>query len=121
MASETLYFVLSFALVIGWVLHLINLRHVKLYGKNVYGQTYTSGSIEHRTFKKLMSAKALAITGLIGLALVANLAYDVYRILHLGKPAYAQFILIYFSLGMILFSVIMFIIVRDKMAKVFKK
>jgi hypothetical protein len=115
MAGETYYFAFSLIAVIGIVLHVVNLVYLKNTGKTILGDEFKPDTAGYKKFKNLTSGRAIATTSFIGLIFTANLIYDVYRILHLDKPDYARFILIYFSIGTILFAVIMLFVMRERL------
>lgn len=114
MAGETYYFAFSLIAIIGMVLHIINLTYFKLKGKTILGEEFKPGTDGYKKFKHLTSVQGVTITALIGVILVVNMAYCIYRILHLDNPEYARFIL-YFSIGLVLFTVVMFAVMRDKL------
>lgn len=117
MASETYYFFFSIILVIGAVFYILNLVYFRVLNKTLYGQEYKPGTPENMRVRKLASNRNIVTCCAIAFVFVANLAYDIHRLLRLSNRSYAHSILIYAPISCILFSIMMFFVVRNNIDK----
>lgn len=83
MAGEALYYIFSLIIFLGIALYLINLILIRTRGGTTFGLSFKPGTAEHKRVVKLASNRSIAITAVLGLVLMTNLAYDVNRLLHL--------------------------------------
>ncbi len=95
MAPETYYYFFSLIAVIAVLTHVSNMLFFRAKNKTIFGQKYKIGSVEYLRLKKYSSTPYLTFACLLELLFATNLVYDIHRILNLGKPEYAHFILIF--------------------------
>ena len=95
MAPETYYFFFSIIVALTSVLFMLIMSYYRLKGKTILGDLYKKGSVEDNYMRKYSSNRSLTIGGVITLLGIANLVYDIYRILHLGNQEYAVFIFVF--------------------------
>jgi hypothetical protein len=93
MAPETYYYFFSVIAVISVPIHISNMVFFRVKHKTLIGNQYEPSTPEYKKMLRYSSASALTIAGIVELLFVANLTYDIHRILSLGKPDYAHFIL----------------------------
>jgi hypothetical protein len=95
MAPETYYFFFSIIAVAVACLYTTNLIYVRTKGKTLIGNNYKPGTIEYGKLRKYSSNHRLTISAVIALICIANLIFDIYRLLHLDNQEYARFILVF--------------------------
>jgi len=115
MAGETYYFLFSLILVLGILLHGINLIYLRLRGKTTFGQAFKRGSPEYDRIIKLATNGKIAIVALILLVFIANFAYSVVRITRLDTPD-ANFLLVAAPIFALVFLAGMVIIGRKQVS-----
>lgn len=93
MAPKTYYYFFSVIAVVAILLHAVNMVFFRLKHKTLIGNQYEPNTPEYKKMLRYSSARSLAVVGIVELLFVANLVYDIHRILGLGKPDYAHFIL----------------------------
>lgn len=104
MAGESYYFLFSLILVLGVLLILVNLLLIRTKGKTTFGIAHEPGTPEYRKGIEFASTRNIAIATIIALILIANLTYDVNRLLHLDGyprgilPYIAGFVVLMFGL-----------------------
>src|SRR6266540_758184 len=109
MAPDTYYFFFSIILVLGVILHIANMVYFRVKGKTIVGNRYRPGTPEHATLKRYSSNRYLTIVLMLAMLLVANLALDVNRLLHLSNREYARGILIYAPVSCVLLAVLVLV------------
>lgn len=114
MAGETYYFFFSMIAVIGMALYLINLLRLRARGKTTFGFGFKAGTPEYERVIKLASNRNIAITIVVTVIFIANFIYDVNRLLNFKDREYAHGLLLYAPIATILFSVLIFFIVRKQ-------
>ncbi len=93
MAPETYYYIFSNIAVMAILLHTSNMIFFKIKHKTLIGNKYEPSTPQYKKLLSYSSPKALALAGIAGLLFIGNLIYDIHRILNLGNPEYAHFIL----------------------------
>lgn len=99
MAPETYYLCFSLIFVYAFILHIVNMIHFRMTDKTLLGRRYKHNSVEYKKLQKFASVRGLSMAVAIGIICMANLAYDIYRILHFNKPDYAHFSLTFFPIA----------------------
>lgn len=85
------------------------------------GEEFKPGTSGYRRFKGLTSGRGLLVTTVVGLLILTNMAYNVHRVHSLNDHKYAHFILVYFTAGIVVFSIIMFMLLRSRSKPTAKK
>jgi hypothetical protein len=105
MAGETYYFVFSLIFALGITLHIFNMAYFRVTKRTILGYSYRPGTDEYKKFAKYSSVPGLSIAVIIALVLLANLVFDIERLLHLSDRVYSHGVLII----MPLFVVVIFV------------
>lgn len=121
MAANTYYFFFSLILVFGVLFHLTNVMYFRASGKTILGNKYRSGTPEYQTLQRLSSTRNMAIVLVLALLFAANLAFDIYRILHLREQGYSHFILIFAPVSLLLLALVIFATSRDRLRRIGKR
>lgn len=108
MAPESYYFIFSILVVFAACLYMTNVVFYRVRGKTLMGNSYKPNTIEYDNLRKYSSNRNLAIGSVVTLLGIANLVFDVYRLIHLENQEYARFALIFtpFFLAVISIAVI---------------
>lgn len=107
MAPETYYLCFSLIAVYSFILHMTNMIHFRITNKTLAGRSYKRDTVEYAKLQKYSRGKGLPIAIIIGLLCISNLTYDIYRVLHLGKPDYAHFALTFFPIAFAVAFIVM--------------
>lgn len=105
MAPETYYFFFSILAAFAPAVFMTNMAYYRLKGKNLIGKSFKPGTIEHDSMLKYSSNRSLAILGAISLLGIANLVYNITRLLHLQNQEYVRFILVFAPVFVILITI----------------
>lgn len=115
MAPETYYFMFSFSAVLLGALQITNMAYFRKNSETIFGsRVYQKGSIEHTRLSKFSSGRSVTMTILLELAFVANLTYDIRRLLNLPDQSYARTTLIYFPIAIVIFFVLVLFAIRKQ-------
>ena len=95
MAPETYYFFFSILLVSGPGVYLTNMAYYRIKGKNIIGRKFKPGTVDYDLMQKHSSNFGLIILSAITVLGIANLIFDIYRILHLPNQDDARFLLVF--------------------------
>jgi hypothetical protein len=107
MTGEIFYYCFSLILVIGILSWLINLILLRTNGKTTFGLSYKPGTPEHKRVVQLASPRIIGISTVIALAFIANLIYDIRRLLNLEDHDFAQALLLYGTVFVVVLSILM--------------
>jgi len=105
MAPETYYYFFSLVLAFGIILHMINLIHLRIKGRALIGPNFKPGTPEYKRLRKFSRTRNLFITAVIAIFLIANLIFEVYRLMHMQNHNYAHFMLIFAPTTVIVASI----------------
>jgi hypothetical protein len=95
MAPETYYFFFSIIAAFGPGVYLANMAYYRVKKKNLIGRKFKSGTIDYELMQKHSRNRSLGILSVVTVLGIANLIFDIYRLLHLADQGYARFILIF--------------------------
>jgi hypothetical protein len=109
MTGETYYFIFSLVFMLAAVYFLATLLLLRK-GKTMFGVTLKSDTVEFKRGIKLASNRNVAITGAISVILVANLVYDVQRLLRMDE--YSLGFLMFLSAFILLILLLVFPLAR---------
>lgn len=108
MAGETYYFLFSIIAVLGITFFLANLLLIRFKGKTTFGISLRPGTEEYTNGIRFARNRNIVIATAIALAVYANMAYEIIRLIHFENQDYARGLLTYsplITLGLILFMV----------------
>lgn len=108
MAPESYYFIFSILVVLVLGIYLANMVYYRAKGKNLMGRKFKPGTAEHQLMQKHSGNLGLAILGSATLLGVANLIFDIYRLLHLANQEYARFALVFTPVFVLLIAAAVF-------------
>ena len=115
MPGESYYFIFSLIAFCLLVLYTLNAISLARTNKTLAGEEVTPKKNGYKKVRFFLSFRGIVIASVVGLGIIANLTYDVYRILHLGNPEYARGMLTYAPIIFGLFFIYMIISMRNKM------
>jgi len=115
MAGESYYFLFSVVAVLITILHIFNVLYFKAKGKSILGEDIIQGAPGCGKFKKLSSNRAIIVAATILLVFIANLVYDVGRLLDLDNQEYARGMLTFGPAAVILFFIVMLLVMRNRL------
>lgn len=95
MAPETCYFIFSIIAALVPGIYIANMIYYRLKRENLVGNRYKSGTADYKLMQKHSSNRGLAILGVVTLLGVANLVFDIYRLLHLPNQDDVRFLLVF--------------------------
>lgn len=84
------------------MLQIVNVLFFRLKGRTLIGNRYRPGTREQERLKRFASTRNLSISVVATLLFIANLGFDIHRLLHFRDSSYAQAVLIYAPVSCIL-------------------
>jgi len=105
MAPETYYFLFSILAAFGPGLYITNMIYYRLKRKNLIGNSYKSGTVDYELMQKHSSNRGLVILGVITLLGVANLVFDIHRLMSLPNQDDVRFLLIFAPIFVIVIAI----------------
>jgi hypothetical protein len=84
---------------------MTNVVHYRIKGRTLVGNSYKPNTIEYNNLRKYTSNRSLAIGGIVTLLSIANLVFEIYKLLHLENQEYTRFALIFTPLFVLLITV----------------
>ncbi len=117
MAPETYYFIFSILAVLVPGAYLTNMTYYRIKGKNLIGRKFKPGTVDYELMQKHSNNLGLAILGVVNLLGVANLIFDIYRLLHLANQEYARFALVFTPAFVVLITVAVVIKISKQFGK----
>lgn len=96
MAYETFYFTFSLILVMGASLWLVNLVLIRTKGATTFGITHKPGTPEYKKGVMFASNRKITLSAIVALLFMANLAFNVSKVLRTDNHKYPPGLLLLF-------------------------
>lgn len=114
MAPETYYYLLSLIFALTSIMWTVNIILIRTRGSTTFGISYKPGTQEYRNGVKSANNSRIAISTVISVAVIANLLYDVNRLLNFKDHEYAHGLLLYGTIGtFVLFALLIPVGIRQ--------
>lgn len=107
MAGDFYYYLFSLVFVLGVLLYLVNLLLIRMKGKTTFGIATKRGTKEYENGVKFASNTNIGTTVILALVLIANLIYEVNRLLHHDNREDAQGILVLGTVFIVVMTIVM--------------
>jgi len=95
MAPESYYFFFSIIAVLSTALFIANTLWFKFKGQTLIGTRYDPKSLEYKRFTKFSKTSTLVGATVALIIFIANLIFDIHRLIHLQDRSYVHFILVF--------------------------
>lgn len=115
MAPETYYFFFSITAVFVIGLFITNIIYFRAKDKTLIGNSYKPGTIEYEKLHRYSSNRSVIIASILAIFCIANLIFDVYRLLHLENQGYARFILIFAPALVVVITIIVAVNIHSRL------
>jgi glucan phosphoethanolaminetransferase (alkaline phosphatase superfamily) len=117
MAPETYYLIFSITAVFAACLYITNMVYFRIKGKTLIGNSYKPGTAEYEKLHKYSSNRSLAIVSVVALLCIANLTFDIVRLLHSADQIRARGLLVLAPVLVVVFAVMAIVKVYNQLGK----
>lgn len=97
------------------ITHIANILYVRARHKTILGEDVTTKVPGYVKFKKMSTPLGLTVAVVVAIGCIANLVYDINRILGLGNPDHAHGMLTYAPIIVTAFFITMLFVMRSKL------
>jgi len=91
--------------------------YYRIKGQNLIGRKFKPGTVDYELMQKHSGNLGLAILSAVSLLGIANLIFEIYRLLHLANQEYARFALVFTPIFIILITVAVVIKINKQFGK----